>query len=409
MTIETTRAGRFEWLLSPIDPSVFLAEKWERQHCIINKDAPHFFDDLITLTDLDFILTSRELHLSECRMVQEGSIVDPSSYAVNLRRHVPKVDIGKVMTLFADGATIILDGLNRCHAPLGHLCNQLESETGFRFQVNSYLTPKRAKGFRRHYDDHDVFVLQVSGRKKWRIFNAPVQLPMHRHHDHNIDLSVLPLQQEFDLTSGNAVYIPRGLVHEAEGLGEDSFHLTLGVTSETWADVLTTAVELASNTDIGFRKYVHNHVPPNRRHATEYRRTYSHLLNQLMTVIDVSHVFDELNKRYIARQRPLLDGQLGQLVRLDSLILSSEILIRPSVVHCIRRERERVVLEFSGKVLEMPAFVEPCLRSIPVGQVFRALDLDNSIDDEGKLALLRRLIKEGFIMQVCSDEKAYNK
>ena len=34
-------------------------------------------------------------------------------------------------------------------------------------QINAYITPPENQGFAAHYDTHDVFVLQVSGSKRW--------------------------------------------------------------------------------------------------------------------------------------------------------------------------------------------------------------------------------------------------
>ena len=35
-----------------------------------------------------------------------------------------------------------------------------------------YITPADAQGFAPHYDDVDVFILQVEGRKLWRLYDS---------------------------------------------------------------------------------------------------------------------------------------------------------------------------------------------------------------------------------------------
>ena len=47
-------------------------------------------------------------------------------------------------------------------------------------QVNAYLTPPGNQGFATHYDTHDVFVLQVDGRKRWRIHPPVLPDPLER-------------------------------------------------------------------------------------------------------------------------------------------------------------------------------------------------------------------------------------
>ena len=52
-------------------------------------------------------------------------------------------------------------------------CTRLAAELGHPVQANAYVTPPPSRGFSAHYDVHDVFVLQLAGRKHWTI-HAPV-------------------------------------------------------------------------------------------------------------------------------------------------------------------------------------------------------------------------------------------
>jgi hypothetical protein len=45
-------------------------------------------------------------------------------------------------------------------------------------QVNAYLTPPASRGLGVHHDTHDVFVLQVHGRKLWQVWDAAVPFPL---------------------------------------------------------------------------------------------------------------------------------------------------------------------------------------------------------------------------------------
>ncbi|MGO7984355.1 JmjC domain-containing protein, partial [Rhizobium johnstonii] len=70
---------------------------------------------------------------------------------------------------FAAGATIVLQGLHRLWPPLIDFTRLLIDDLGHPAQVNAYVTPASSQGFDPHYDTHDVFVLQVSGEKHWRV------------------------------------------------------------------------------------------------------------------------------------------------------------------------------------------------------------------------------------------------
>ena len=39
--------------------------------------------------------------------------------------------------------------------------------------ANVYLTPPGTQGFAPHYDDVDVFLLQLEGKKEWRVYEPP--------------------------------------------------------------------------------------------------------------------------------------------------------------------------------------------------------------------------------------------
>jgi hypothetical protein len=101
-------------------------------------------------------------------------------------------------------------------------------------QVNAYLTPPESQGFSAHYDVHDVFVLQISGQKRWRI-HAPVHPAPLRDQpwtDHRDAVEARAAQaplMDVVLQPGDALYLPRGYLHAATALGQLSAHVTIGV------------------------------------------------------------------------------------------------------------------------------------------------------------------------------------
>ena len=101
-------------------------------------------------------------------------------------------------------------------------------------QINAYITPPQNRGFAPHYDVHDVFVLQVSGRKHWRI-HAPVVTDPLDNQNWEKSRAAVAAQAEGEplidcvLEPGDALYLPRGTIHAAEALGDTSIHLTVGI------------------------------------------------------------------------------------------------------------------------------------------------------------------------------------
>ena len=63
----------------------------------------------------------------------------------------------------------MLDRLNERDPRLALFCRMLGPELGRSFQTNAYLTPPYGQGYLPHWDNHEVFILQVMGSKRWNI------------------------------------------------------------------------------------------------------------------------------------------------------------------------------------------------------------------------------------------------
>ena len=136
-------------------------------------------------------------------------------------------------------------------------------------QTNLYLTPPNAQGFKTHYDNHDVFVLQMEGEKSWRLYEKPIDTPFRGEAFHCGVHKAAQLQQEFVLKAGDCAYVPRGLMHDALTSGDaPSLHITVGLITRTWADLMLEAVsEVALRTP-----ELRRSLPPGFAHS-EFDRT----------------------------------------------------------------------------------------------------------------------------------------
>jgi hypothetical protein len=198
---------------------------------------PAAFSDLFSLDDADHILGQQGLRTPFLRMAKAGNTLPTSAFTSSGgvgAAIADQVDDAKVAAAFAGGATVVLQALHRTHAPLISFARRLGAELGHPVQVNAYITPPQSQGFSDHYDVHDVFVLQVAGRKRWRI-HAPV-------HEHPLRdqpwtdrrkaveaVAADPCDVDAVLEPGDALYLPRGWIHAATALGGASCHLTVGI------------------------------------------------------------------------------------------------------------------------------------------------------------------------------------
>lgn len=155
-----------------------------------------------------------------------------------------RVDLPRLLRRFDAGASLVASQFHETHPPLGRFCRGLEKLFLHACQTNIYLTPPKAQGFRSHFDTHDVLVLQVSGRKRWRVWDGQrVESPTRRTPwPGNLQPDGEP--HMLLMEPGDALYIPRGVMHDAATEpGEPSLHITVGLLEPSWAQALRMLVD----------------------------------------------------------------------------------------------------------------------------------------------------------------------
>lgn len=235
-------AGLLSRLIAPLSLEEFFARYYEQGwYCTPAPVAE--FADLLTIDRVDEILSDSELPPGAISMAQGGRSLPAEDYL-----HTGgAVDRGAVIDNFRNGATIVLPQLHFADGTLYAFCLGLERDFGARIQTNIYLTPTNASGFGIHYDDHDVLVLQMAGRKKWEIYGQREGLPFRGEKFSSERDDPGPLRAELVLEPGQCLYVPRGLCHRAVNEGQEpSLHITIGILVQTWAEFMLEAVAEAS-------------------------------------------------------------------------------------------------------------------------------------------------------------------
>ena len=209
------------------------------------------FSDLLSFKAIDQLNAGADLREGQLMLVDASRNLEPSAYVTE----TGAIDRGAVVSQFRQGATIVLNQLHQGDATLAAFCRAMEAVFSCHVQTNIYLTPPNAQGFRTHYDNHDVFVLQVEGEKAWRFYNTPVDLAYRGENFSHDEHPVGEITHEFVLKAGDVAYLPRGLMHDARTSGDEpSLHITCGLIVKTWADLVLEAVSEVALTSPEFRR-----------------------------------------------------------------------------------------------------------------------------------------------------------
>lgn len=382
-----------DWLLNPITAVDFLKEYWEQKPLVVRRRQSAYFSSLLSLEAVDRAITSLNLAYPNITLKNAEKDVRPADYTARNGG----LDVAAVYQLFHEGSTIVLAFLDSVIPSLAALCRGLERELNFPLQANTYLTPARAQGAKYHYDTHDVFVLQIAGSKRWTMYGTPVQLPLaSQDFDSGIHQQGAPTL-EFELEPGDVAYIPRGVVHDARSSDELSLHITVGILSYRYMDLLLEIVAAAGLSDPALRMS----LPPGFADEDFDRRQIQEVLAELLQRLDVNSNCDaalaRFADRWISACPPLLTGQMEQFALLDRLNMQSMVGARNSVVFRIESDASSIYVYAFARKISFPVHVADALRFALTQSKFSVGDLPGNLDDNGKLVLVRRLVREGLL------------
>lgn len=243
-------ANLLDSLLAPTSREAFFAKYFEQAPLACGGGEAGRYRTLLTLQAVDALIDSADLRHDMLKLVAGGDPVDPERYVGPSGRILPTA----VAEAYQRGATIILPQLHLSVEPIADFCRALEGEFSAAVQANAYLTPASSRGFDAHYDQHDVFILQIEGSKTWRLYGTPAEAAVGAPFTRGAH-EPGPVSAEFVLAPGGCLYVPRGLMHEAANRGEEpSLHLTFGIFPKRWADLAMAAVAALVQADPAFQR-----------------------------------------------------------------------------------------------------------------------------------------------------------
>jgi 50S ribosomal protein L16 3-hydroxylase len=222
-------------LLGGLTPRSFLKRHWQRRPLLIRGALPSFVAP-VTRTEL-FALAARDG--VESRLVRKESRAGWSlAHGPFARSSLPP--------LRRPGWTLLVQGVD-LHDDAAHALLRR-----FRFVPDARLDDLMISwasdggGVGAHVDSYDVFLLQASGRRRWRIarrFDATL--------DRRAPLKVLRrfvAEQEFLLEAGDMLYLPPNWAHEGVAVGGDCMTCSIGMRAPQRGELAAELVQRMAET-----------------------------------------------------------------------------------------------------------------------------------------------------------------
>ncbi|KAK3749582.1 hypothetical protein QZH41_019718, partial [Actinostola sp. cb2023] len=311
----------FSSLIAPTTNEAFFSEYWEKKPLLIERGDTEFYGPLFNKSDLEAILKKEEIEfvndVNVCRYEDGDKLYMNGDMGTRATLSRVSKDMKERK------ATVQFHQPQRFKDILWKLNGHFESIFGCLVGANVYITPPDSQGLAPHHDDVEIFILQLEGKKQWKLYKAPKELPQ----DYSPDLeqeSIGEPTHEFELQPGDMVYFPRGTVHQAVTLkGEGSTHITLSTYQQnSWgnllSNVITDAIEKAMEADVEFRRG----LPVNfyrymgigmegdgkaKNKQEDFNNQVKQLLSRLVKHIDTHSSVDKVAAEFMANRLPPIE------------------------------------------------------------------------------------------------------
>ena len=404
--MSTTRSATcldLEHILAPIDPESFFRETWEKKSLLVERDDEKHYDGLLSLRDVDQMIAFSRPKFTD-QSAFRAAAPPRSTYVRGLLADQPPLPaqtnpgIAELRQVYDQGKSVVMMGVQQRWPAVAELCRNLEVVFHCPVHANMYLTPAGSQGFSAHYDPHEVFILQLEGIKHWRLYDRTELLPLAS------DKVVPPAPplgaaREVCLKPGDLLYIPRGHVHDAYTADSFSLHLTVGINVYRWADLLHHALACASRKESQFRESIPGGALPGA--GSGLKQQFKHLLALLLDSAHCDQLFDDAAASLADQfygQLPMLPGtQFSSQVDLEQIGLDTVLEKHRHAICRILENDEGVAIAFPGNRVAGPHRIGSALRFIANTARFAVRELPDELNDQGKVVLARRLIREGLL------------
>jgi len=237
----SVEASDLESLFSPISLSQFCDDYWPTRHYITHA-APERLSNLLTLPPLQSIDLA-------CGADNDVQVIPENIKKSGNEKFIKSPE---AMAYFNQGATLCVLNVGASTIELGEWITRLGQALGVhcRTQCNAYLSPA-GSGTPKHFDNHEVIVVQVIGQKEWVIaVNNEVEYPTVNY---VAGASPTPELQSYwtpagsmempegsitvRMDPGSVLFVPRGLWHTTVATS-DSLSLSVGFFLSTPLDMI---------------------------------------------------------------------------------------------------------------------------------------------------------------------------
>jgi ribosomal protein L16 Arg81 hydroxylase len=189
----------------------------------------------------------------------------------------------------------MLCNLHEWHAPCRDLCKSLTQTLVAEVKATAFYSPAGCQGLDTHRDDAHVFVAQLSGAKRWSVFDEASD-PRSRRIG-RVEREECGSETAMTLGPGDGLYLPPYRPHHASAVPtSNSLHLSIHVREPRVRDVLDGAIDQAMSAALQRTELTGDAA----RRAGQVRDLLQSLAGRLLE-LDPMDVVDVIERRITGR------------------------------------------------------------------------------------------------------------
>jgi len=227
-------------LVAPLSADAFLALLRERKLTLLRGAGEDRYGALLNWRALLQMIQRGEhpTNLAEFNLVKDSMLAPPDQW---LKRNPAGdgnvVDLPRFLAYMTAGFSLAMYRVDAFAPHLKALCQSIRASLREQIRMGVIVTTGQGGAFTLHYDPEDLIILQVEGRKRWKIFGPPVVNPI-------VGMTPPPAPPEDTLLldevleAGDFLFLPAGHWHRCENESNRSLHLGIFLQAPNGLDVV---------------------------------------------------------------------------------------------------------------------------------------------------------------------------
>jgi hypothetical protein len=226
-------------LVAPLTEGEFMALLRKRELTLLRGVGADRYSALLNWKTLLQMIVRGEhpASLAEFSLVKDSMLAPPDRWLKkNPAGDGNVVDTSRFLEYMASGFSLAVTRIDSYAPHLKTLCQSIRSTLREQIKMGVIVTTGKGGAFTLHYDPEDLIILQVEGRKRWKIFGPPVVNPIAGMAQTAPPEDTLLFDEI--LEPGDFLFLPAGNWHRCENESSRSLHLGVFFQPPSGVDVI---------------------------------------------------------------------------------------------------------------------------------------------------------------------------